>query len=439
MVEGSSLEVIRTPASLADLTRTAAQDGVVFAGAVGGGYVFPQFIPAYDAVASLCNLLELLAPLDRPLSELVAELPAPTLVHRQITVPVGAQGLRHARGHRAAEDRDVDLTDGIKVFDERGWAQVLADPDEPIVHVYAEGRNAGESAELEGELRSLIEEVLQEETRAGAANTLNLKLTLSVPAASIQTRTEPQPKGPRGLVPRSRHTLRPGAEGPDPRPRHRRRTRSRTAAASCTGTSTSSARSSSRACARASTRGRARSARRTSSRLTEILAAKGVAACRSGTSIEPRLLPGVRVPEPGLRELLRALRHPARQGRGAVRRRRRRTPSRSVRRGGRRAAELGVEGPALVVRSGGGRAGEHFLPAGRARRSAARRTATSSSTTSPSHAATPCSSTRTARFSIEDQGSLNGTFVNRARIDTAALEDGDEVQIGKYRLTFFAR
>ena len=39
-------------------------------------------------------------------------------------------------------------------------------------------------------------------------------------------------------------------------------------------------------------------------------------------------------------------------------------------------------------------------------------------------------------FFIEDQGSLNGTFVNRARIDRIELENGDEVQIGKYRLTF---
>ncbi len=164
MVEGSSLEVIRTPASLADLTRTAAQDGVVFAGAVGGGYVFPQFIPAYDAVASLCNLLELLAPIDRPVSELVADLPSPTLVHRQITCPWALKGYVMRVVTERLKDRDVDLTDGIKVFDERGWAQVLADPDEPLVHVYAEGRNAGESAQLEGELRSLIEEVLQEET-----------------------------------------------------------------------------------------------------------------------------------------------------------------------------------------------------------------------------------------------------------------------------------
>ncbi len=42
-------------------------------------------------------------------------------------------------------------------------------------------------------------------------------------------------------------------------------------------------------------------------------------------------------------------------------------------------------------------------------------------------------------FVIEDQGSLNGTFVNRKRVDRAELSDGDEVQIGKYRFTFLQR
>ena len=40
------------------------------------------------------------------------------------------------------------------------------------------------------------------------------------------------------------------------------------------------------------------------------------------------------------------------------------------------------------------------------------------------------------RFVLQDQGSLNGTFLNRRRIESAELADGDEVQIGKYRLTF---
>ena len=39
-------------------------------------------------------------------------------------------------------------------------------------------------------------------------------------------------------------------------------------------------------------------------------------------------------------------------------------------------------------------------------------------------------------FSVRDVGSLNGTYVNRERIDSAVLHAGDEVQIGKYRLTF---
>jgi len=43
-----------------------------------------------------------------------------------------------------------------------------------------------------------------------------------------------------------------------------------------------------------------------------------------------------------------------------------------------------------------------------------------------------------ATFTVRDSGSLNGTYVNRDRIDEVLLKDGDEVQIGKYRLMFYA-
>ena len=41
-------------------------------------------------------------------------------------------------------------------------------------------------------------------------------------------------------------------------------------------------------------------------------------------------------------------------------------------------------------------------------------------------------------YLVADVGSLNGTYVNRDRIDSVRLTDGDEVQIGKYRLVFFS-
>jgi FHA domain/zinc-ribbon domain len=101
--------------------------------------------------------------------------------------------------------------------------------------------------------------------------------------------------------------------------------------------------------------------------------------------------------------------------------------------------DLGMEGPALVVRSGGGRAGEHFVP--RDDRTTIGRSPDcdiflDDVTVSRQHAVLRRSD---GRFLIEDQGSLNGTFVNRRRIESAELADGDELQIGKYRLTFLQK
>ena len=101
--------------------------------------------------------------------------------------------------------------------------------------------------------------------------------------------------------------------------------------------------------------------------------------------------------------------------------------------------DIGVEGPALVVRSGGGRSGETFAPQGD-------RTTIGRSpdcgiflddvTVSRKHAVLV---QKGGRWIVEDGGSLNGTFVNRKRVETAELDDGDELQIGKYRMTFLKR
>ena len=162
-VVGDRLAVVRTPATLHGLTLGATGEGVVFAGAMGGGYVFPAFLPAYDAIASLCKLLELLAPLDAPLSELVSALPRPTLIHRQVQCPWALKGTVMRVLNERYADGEIDTTDGIKIFDARGWVQVLPDGDEPLIHLYAEGETPAESEELETELRTLVTEVIETE------------------------------------------------------------------------------------------------------------------------------------------------------------------------------------------------------------------------------------------------------------------------------------
>lgn len=95
-----------------------------------------------------------------------------------------------------------------------------------------------------------------------------------------------------------------------------------------------------------------------------------------------------------------------------------------------------IAGPALVVRSGGGRAGESFVPSGERTligRSPECDVFLDDVTVSRRHAELVRSG---EAFVIRDLGSLNGTFVNRRRIESTELEDDDELQIGKYRLVF---
>jgi hypothetical protein len=93
-------------------------------------------------------------------------------------------------------------------------------------------------------------------------------------------------------------------------------------------------------------------------------------------------------------------------------------------------------GPALVVRAGGGRAGESFETDGPRTligRSPECDVFLDDVTVSRRHAEIVREG---AAYVIRDLGSLNGTFVNRHRIESSTLADDDEVQIGKYRMTF---
>ena len=92
-----------------------------------------------------------------------------TVVHRQLPCPWALKGAVMRLLTERLKGRELDLIDGIKLRDERGWSQVLPDPDEPLLHVYAEGDTPQVSAELEAEMRALVEQIMQEQESGVAA------------------------------------------------------------------------------------------------------------------------------------------------------------------------------------------------------------------------------------------------------------------------------
>ena len=110
--------------------------------------------------------------------------------------------------------------------------------------------------------------------------------------------------------------------------------------------------------------------------------------------------------------------------------------SRAASAAGAATVSITARGAALVIRAGGGRAGEAF-PLERTRLTVGRRPDSDvfldDVTVSRDHAVVV---KRGEHYYIDDCGSLNGTYVNRRRIESQRLNDGDELQIGKYKLAF---
>jgi pSer/pThr/pTyr-binding forkhead associated (FHA) protein len=101
--------------------------------------------------------------------------------------------------------------------------------------------------------------------------------------------------------------------------------------------------------------------------------------------------------------------------------------------------DVAAQSGALVVRSGGGRVGQSFPLVGEKMtigRSPEAGVFLDDVTVSREHATLV---RRGGGWNLDDSGSLNGTYVNRQRVDSHRLADGDELQIGKFKLTFFAR
>ena len=159
VVESRGGQVVWTKVSLAALAAASEEPGVVFAGAEGGGYIFPRFLPAYDAVMSLVKLLELLAAADSRLEDVVDALPVSHVVREDVATPWEAKGAVMRRLVERAEGEQTVTIDGVKAYRGRDWALVIPHPQEPVIRVWAEGADPEGSARLAAEFVRQVEEL----------------------------------------------------------------------------------------------------------------------------------------------------------------------------------------------------------------------------------------------------------------------------------------
>jgi mannose-1-phosphate guanylyltransferase/phosphomannomutase len=141
------------------LSLAALRDHVGFAGDRSGGYIFPQFLAAFDGVMTAGAIASLLSESDRRLDEVVASLPEHHLKEASVACPSGMKGAVMREMAAAVSGMEVEMTEGIRVERDGGWALVLPDPAEPLVHVFAEGPADEVSHALLSEYTALVQRV----------------------------------------------------------------------------------------------------------------------------------------------------------------------------------------------------------------------------------------------------------------------------------------
>src|SRR5438270_4185627 len=161
IAEMAGARITWTKLSTPALMEVAASGGVDLAASQEGGFIFPSFLPAYDATAAFVNVLELLARSGLRLSKIVAGLPRVSIVHESIVTPWEQKGLVMRTLVERIKDREMVMVDGVKILHDDGWVLVLPDPEEPITHVWAEAGSDAEARTLSQEYARRIRQMLR--------------------------------------------------------------------------------------------------------------------------------------------------------------------------------------------------------------------------------------------------------------------------------------
>lgn len=114
-----------------------------------GGYIFPEFQPAFDGMFAIGKILEMLSKQETKLSRLKREIPDFNVVHTKIPCNWEKKGYVIRKLIEEHKNYKLDLIDGVKIWiDKNDWLLVLPDPDEPSLHVYVETQKEKDTQRL---------------------------------------------------------------------------------------------------------------------------------------------------------------------------------------------------------------------------------------------------------------------------------------------------
>jgi len=158
IAQKKGIEIIRTrnePRSIVDAYFT---NGVQYAGDTKGGFIFTDFMFAFDGIYSMVKILELMSRNNIHLGQLNESVPNYHLEKVNIPCSWENKGKVMRRLMEYTENKKRQLIDGVKILNSHDWVLILPDNERPFFHVNAEARDVEKAAQLVEFYKAKIEE-----------------------------------------------------------------------------------------------------------------------------------------------------------------------------------------------------------------------------------------------------------------------------------------
>jgi mannose-1-phosphate guanylyltransferase/phosphomannomutase len=148
--------VTRSRGTARALTEAALAPDVVLVGEEMGGLIFPGFQPAFDAMAAVVRILEMMAKLDVRLHQLTRAVPESYIARADVPCPDERKGAVMRRLIEHTKGQNVELVEGVRVQRGEEWVAAIPDADRPCFHIVAEGLDRDRARTMVEEFRDRI-------------------------------------------------------------------------------------------------------------------------------------------------------------------------------------------------------------------------------------------------------------------------------------------
>jgi phosphomannomutase/phosphoglucomutase len=157
--------VIHTAVGSPIVARVMIKEKAVFGGEENGGLIFPEMQYCRDSAMSIAKILEIMAKENKSLSELIDEIPKYEVYKTKMSCPDDKkETVMKTLAKQTKKDKNVkqvDETDGVKLYLKEGWVLMRPSGTEPIFRVYAESKDKTKAEEIALTYKKITEDLIK--------------------------------------------------------------------------------------------------------------------------------------------------------------------------------------------------------------------------------------------------------------------------------------